>query len=137
MTPASHLPRQQIPVSILNQLNPVRNLPFCYCKLHLNIILAYTSGSSNRSISFRFSHQTLNPFISSRLRPCSKHSLTFLLNGKGKGKRKLHPRTGHEGPKGEKRYNSTLSLTSVLDRGEWSTPRPGRFTPGKDPAPVV
>jgi hypothetical protein len=24
-------------------------------------------------------------------------------------------------------------LTSALDRGEWSTLRPGRFTPGKDP----
>jgi hypothetical protein len=27
-------------------------------------------------------------------------------------------------------YN--LTLTSVLDGGEWSTPRSGRFTPGKD-----
>jgi hypothetical protein len=25
------------------------------------------------------------------------------------------PKTGHEGPQGEKRYSSTLSLTSVLD----------------------
>jgi hypothetical protein len=29
------------------------------------------------------------------------------------------------------RYSCTLSLTSALDGGEWSTPRPGRFTPGK------
>ena len=34
-----------------------------------------------------------------------------------------------EGPEGKKRYSSTLSLTSALDAGEWSTPRPGRFTP--------
>ena len=34
-------------------------------------------------------------------------------------------------------YSSTLSLTSTLDWGEWSTPRPGRFTPGKDPVPIV
>jgi hypothetical protein len=27
------------------------------------------------------------------------------------------------------RYSSTHSLTSVLDRGEWSASRPGRFTP--------
>jgi hypothetical protein len=27
------------------------------------------------------------------------------------------------------RYSSTLSLTSALDEGGWSTPRPGRFTP--------
>ena len=25
----------------------------------------------------------------------------------------------------------------MLDWGGWSTPRPGRFTPGKDPVPVV
>jgi hypothetical protein len=31
----------------------------------------------------------------------------------------------------------TLSLTLALDRGEWSTPRPGRFTPGKDSVPIV
>jgi hypothetical protein len=28
-------------------------------------------------------------------------------------------------------------LTSALDRGGWSTPRPRRFTPGKDPVPIV
>jgi len=34
-------------------------------------------------------------------------------------------------------YNFTLSLTSALDRSEWSTPRAVRFTPGKDSVPVV
>jgi len=57
--------------------------------------------------------------------------------GKGKGKGEVHPSTGHEGPKGEYRYSSTLFLTSVLDRGGWSTSRSGRFTPGKDPVPIV
>ena len=33
--------------------------------------------------------------------------------------------------------SSTLSLNSALDGGGWSTPRPGRFTPGKDPVPIV
>jgi hypothetical protein len=56
---------------------------------------------------------------------------------KVKIKGEVHPRTGHEGPEGEERYNSTLSLTSALDRGGWSTPRPGRFTPGKDLVPIV
>ena len=32
----------------------------------------------------------------------------------------------------EYRYSSTLSLTSTLDVGEWSTPCPGRFTPTKE-----
>jgi hypothetical protein len=49
---------------------------------------------------------------------------------------KVHPRTGHEGPE-DYRKNSTLPLTSALDRGGWSTPRPGRFTPGKDSVPTV
>ena len=49
-------------------------------------------------------------------------------------KGKSHPRTGHRSPEGEQRYSSTLSLTSGLDGGTWSTPRPGRFTPqGKKP----
>jgi hypothetical protein len=40
-------------------------------------------------------------------------------------------------PRGEYRYSCTLSLTSVLDRGWWSMPRLSRFTPGKDPVPIV
>jgi len=60
-----------------------------------------------------------------------------VLNVTGKGK--VHPRTGHEGPEGEKMCNSTLSLPliSTLDGSGWSKPRPGRFTPGKDPVPTV
>ena len=34
-------------------------------------------------------------------------------------------------------YSSALSLTSALDGGGWSTPRPGRFTPEKGSVPVV
>ena len=34
---------------------------------------------------------------------------------KGKGKGKLHPTSRNEGPKGEQRYSSTLSLTSTPD----------------------
>jgi hypothetical protein len=37
----------------------------------------------------------------------------------------------------EKRYSSTLSLTSALGWGGWSTPRPGCFTPGNDPVPTI
>ena len=49
-----------------------------------------------------------------------------------KGKGKFRPGRGHEGPEGESRYSSTLSLTSALDVGGWLTPRPGRFTPTKE-----
>jgi len=45
-------------------------------------------------------------------------------------KDKVHPITGHESPEGEM-YSCTLSLTSALDWGGWSKPRPGRFIPGK------
>jgi hypothetical protein len=48
-----------------------------------------------------------------------------------KRKCKFRPRTGREGPEGEQRYSSILSLTSALDGGGWLTTRPGRFTPGK------
>ena len=54
-----------------------------------------------------------------------------------KGKGKVHPRTGHEGPEGGQMYSSTLPSTSALVGGGWLTPRPGRFTAGKDPVPIV
>jgi len=50
-------------------------------------------------------------------------------------KDKGHPVICHEGTEQEQRYNSTLSLNSTLDGGEWLMPRPGRFTLGNDPVP--
>ena len=47
------------------------------------------------------------------------------------------PTTGHEGPDGEYRYSPNIYLPRHLDGGGWSAPRPGRFTPGKDPVPIV
>ena len=44
---------------------------------------------------------------------------------------KLYPVSCHEGPEEEKRYSSTLSLTSAIDGSGWSTPRSGLFTSGK------
>ena len=34
-------------------------------------------------------------------------------------------------------YSANLSLTSALDLGGWSTPRPGRYTPVKYTVPVL
>jgi hypothetical protein len=46
----------------------------------------------------------------------SKHSNQSTL-AKIKVKGKVRPRTGLEGPEGEQRYSSTVSLTSALDGG--------------------
>ena len=54
-----------------------------------------------------------------------------------KGKGTVHHRTGHESPEGEYRYGFTLSLTSALDGSGLSKPHPRRFTPGKDPVPII
>ena len=43
----------------------------------------------------------------------------------------FYPRTGHENPGRDRKYTSTLSLTSPTDGRVWSAPRPGRFIPGK------
>ena len=56
---------------------------------------------------------------------------------RNKVKGKVHPTACHEGPEGGQRCSSTFSLTSALNGGGWSTPRPGRFTPGNEPAPTV
>jgi hypothetical protein len=47
---------------------------------------------------------------------------------------KVQPITDHKGPEVEKKYSCTLSLTAALDGYWWSTPRPGRFTPGQRPS---
>ena len=49
----------------------------------------------------------------------------------GKGKGKVHPRTGHEGPEGEKRHSSTLPLTSALDEVGNQRHIPAALPPGK------
>jgi hypothetical protein len=50
--------------------------------------------------------------------------------GKGKGKGKVHPRTGHEDPEMEYMYSSTLSLTSVLDGVGGQRHAPAALPPG-------
>ena len=54
----------------------------------------------------------------------------MLLYIKGKGK--VHPRTGHEGPQGEQMYSSTLSSTSALDGVGGQRHVPAALPPGKD-----
>jgi hypothetical protein len=56
---------------------------------------------------------------------------------KGKGKDKVRPRTGHEGPEGQYMYSCIVSLTAALNGGGWSASCPGRFTQRKDPVLIV
>jgi hypothetical protein len=90
-------------------------------------ILCLFSVSWNSNFIFRAS-KPLAPYNYEHSK-CNRKcwSLTHIVKGKGK----VLPKTGHEGPEGEYRYSSTLSLTLALDGGGWSTPRPGHFTPGK------
>jgi hypothetical protein len=56
--------------------------------------------------------------IASRLLSSNNYLVMQMgCDGKGKGRGYVHPRTGHERPEVEYKYSSTLSLTSVLDRG--------------------
>jgi len=51
------------PVRILNQVDPVHVSTSHFLKIHLNIILPFTPGSSNWSLSLRFPHK--NPVYAS------------------------------------------------------------------------
>ena len=50
---------------------------------------------------------------------------------KGKGKGKVQPRTGHEGPEGEQMYSSTLPWNSALDGMGGQRHAPAALPPGK------
>jgi hypothetical protein len=45
---------------------------------------------------------------------------------------KFHRRTNQEAQEGRVDVSSTLPLAAMLDECGWFTPRPGRFTRGKD-----
>jgi hypothetical protein len=49
----------------------------------------------------------------------------------GKGKGKVHPRKGHEGPVGEQMYSSTLPSTLALDGLGGQPHAPAALPPGK------
>ena len=83
-------------------------------------------GNLERKQLFTYKPQKLSSF------PYKNGTLTHI-----EGKGKVNPRTGHEGLEGEQMYSSTIPSNSALDEGWWSTPRPDRFTPRKDPLPNV
>ena len=97
-------------------------------------IVRLTDTGTRRRISFLTAAQQLRWGLSN----LSKPSATFLHSASfGKVRVKVHHISSRERPEGEQMYNSTLSLTSALDGGGGSTPRPGSFTRGKDPVPTA
>ena len=64
------------PVPIQSHINPVHALPSHFMKIHLNIILPSTSGSSKCSLSLRFPRE--NPVYTSPL-PHTSHILLYLV----------------------------------------------------------
>ena len=59
-----------------------------------------------------------------------------MLMVNSKGKVKVHPITGHEGPKWEYMYSSTLSLTSALEGVGSQRHAPAPLPPGKTRYPL-
>jgi hypothetical protein len=57
--------------------------------------------------------------------------------GKGKVKVKFTLEQVTKPQRGSRGIALLFPLSPALDRGGWSTPRPGRFNPGKDPLPIV
>ena len=59
----------------------------------------------------------------------------YCHEGKGKGKGKVHPITGHKAPEGEQMYSSTLPSTSVLDGMGGQRHAPAALPPRKTQYP--
>jgi hypothetical protein len=84
-----------------------------------------------------FLHRYTSDLVVSFLQ-CSRYSnslgagATWLHSTPDRYITKGHPMRGHESPQGSRRI-SLLSLTSAINRGGWSTPRSGRFTPAERP----
>ena len=60
---------------------------------------------------------------------------SFKIKGKGKGKGKVQRRTVHEGPEWSRGITTFFKPSARW--GGWSTSRPGRFTSGNNPVPIV
>jgi len=97
--------------------NPVR-LPSLCCTSYLPLLL----DSTQQVFIFHWLIQLISILLQHRISETftilfyHRFSHRHLNKRKQEGiLHKVHPRTGHEGPKGEQRYRSTLSLISAPD----------------------
>ena len=81
-------------------------------------------GSTYRSRLRRSNNSSL--ITCAQMFRCSQVGVLSIGNSKGK----VHPTSSQEDPDGDRRYTSTLSVTSALDKCGWSAPRSGLLTPG-------
>ena len=93
----------------------------------------YASASKNSSNSSRFFKELAD---SCSLMLVHKHRNMKQIKVKVKVKGKVHPITGHEGTEEDYMYNSTLSLTSVLDGVGGQRHTPAALPPGKTRYPL-
>jgi hypothetical protein len=78
-------------------------------------------------------HNCGSTILTSRIRRWFTRFFYKINEREAKGKGTILPITGHEGPEGERRYSSTLSLTSALDGVGGQRHAPAALPPGKRP----
>jgi len=101
-------------------------------------LLQYISDVTKATFYFTFLYELRRPNLSNltkeNIRKTKENGRKHIVPGKGKGK--VHHRTGHEGPEEEYRCSYTLSLTSVLDRGGGQSHAPAALPPRKTRYPL-
>jgi len=81
--------------------------PMLHTHLHLNVALTRTSGRSLKTSRKTILFQKKGEHWVEKCWDFQIHRVKTDTIDKGE----VHPRTCHEGPEGEQRYSSTLSLT--------------------------
>ena len=89
-----------------------------------------------KPISQNLHLQTVHSSTTYQTQTCHKATFWKALLQKIQGERKAHSRTCHEGPEGCTGI-ALYFFISAIDKGGRSKTRPGHFTPGNNPVPIV